>query len=517
MRVLEQAAERKPLAPLPVISLGISAGVVALACVASVLLSASPGASWWMIHRWPFVNLAVSMGLIVVLITVARLHTFLALILAAISAGLMSRVGSLSLEPAASHWVAAVELTATEFGVLAGKIGIMIALASVIGVCLLESGAAEKIIRRFLTVFGPKHAGLALLLGTYVVSIPIFFETIFMLLLPLAKALRLRTGKDYVLYVMAICCAAAITHTVVIPQAGPSAVAGILHIDPGLSIIFGLASGVLPLACGWLAAKWINSRMAVTPAELPGEAEEAQSTMALPEKELPSLLNSLLPILLPVLLVWLASATHALGARCPEALRNAAQFLGNRHVALLLGAGIAMGLLMRQRGLSLGQIAERIGRPMETAGMVILIACAGGAFGALLNEAGIGKAIELVAKTHNLNLILLAYGAGLIMRMAQGSVTGAMIAAAPMIYPMLSKDLPYHPVYVFLAIGYGALFVSWMNDGGFWVISRLGGFTEKQTLASWTILTAVISITGLLATIILAALLPMHGSPLPAR
>ena len=200
-----------------------------------------------------------------------------------------------------------------------------------------------------------------------------------------------------------------------------------------------------------------------------------------------------------------------------EALGNAAQFLGNRHVALLLGAGIAMGLLMRQRGLSLGQIAERIGRPMETAGIVILIACAGGAFGALLNEAGIGKAIELVAKTHNVNLILLAYGVGLIMRMAQGSVTGAMIAAAPMIYPMLSNDLPYHPVYVFLAIGYGALFVSWMNDGGFWVISRLGGLTEKQTLASWTILTAVISITGLLATIILAALLPMHGSPLPAR
>jgi GntP family gluconate:H+ symporter len=145
--------------------------------------------------------------------------------------------------------------------------------------------------------------------------------------------------------------------------------------------------------------------------------------------------------------------------------------------------------------------------------MVILIACAGGAFGALLNEAGIGKAIELVAKTHNLNLILLAYGAGLIMRMAQGSVTGAMIAVAPMIYPMLSKDLPYHPVYVFLAIGYGALFVSWMNDGGFWVISRLGGFTEKQTLASWTVLTAVISVSGLLATIILAALLPLRGSP----
>lgn len=515
MTLVEPMLETKRPSRIPAISVAIAAAVVACAAAAAAILSSIPAADWWMTYRWPFVNLAISMALIVVLITVARVHTFLALILASIAAGLMSRVGlldgrfhALFPDQPLNHWVAAVELTAAEFGILAGKIGIIIALASVIGTCLLESGSAEKIVRRFLAAFGPKRAGLALLLGTYVVSIPIFFETIFMLLLPLAKALRAKTGKDYLLYLMAICCAAAVTHTVVIPHPGPVGVAGTLRIDPGLTVLFGLGSGVVPLACGWLAALWINSRMRTIAPPAGGDADGAEAAMSRPEDELPSLFWSLLPIVLPVVLVWLASGAAAWGS-CPRPVRTITQFLGNRHVALLLGTIIAMGVLMRQRGLTLAQIAQRIGPPMETAGIVILIACAGGAFGSLLKEAGIGKAIGALATKHNMNLILLAFVVGLIMRMAQGSVTGAMIAAAPIIHPMMSGSLPYHPVYIFLAIGYGSLFVSWMNDGGFWVISKLGGLSEKQTLGSWTLLTGVISLAGLATTWALSVLMPL--------
>ena len=125
---------------------------------------------------------------------------------------------------------------------------------------------------------------------------------------------------------------------------------------------------------------------------------------------------------------------------------------------------------------------------------------AGGSFGSALKAAGIGEAIGSAAAGHHVNLVFLAFLLAAIIRIAQGSVTVAMITTASIIHPMMAGGLPYHPIYIFMAIGYGSLFVSWMNDGGFWVISKLGGLSERQTLASWTVLTAVLSIAGLAAT-----------------
>lgn len=143
---------------------------------------------------WPLVVLLLSVGLVIFLITVVRLHAFLALILAAIAAGLLA--GKLPGESdGRSHAVQAVELTTSELGTTAGKIAVVIGLASVIGMCLMESGAADKVVRRFLAVFGEKHAGFALLVSSYILSIPIFFDTFFMLLLPIAQALALHCAR----------------------------------------------------------------------------------------------------------------------------------------------------------------------------------------------------------------------------------------------------------------------------------------------------------------------------------
>jgi GntP family gluconate:H+ symporter len=504
--IVEEKTYTKRASALPAVIVVGAAIVVALASGASAILSHRPAAAQWMALRWPFVNLAISIGLVVLLISVARVHAVLALLFAAIASGFMSPIGTLSTEASMNHWVAAVELTANEFGVLASKVGIVIALASIIGMCLLESGSAEKVVRWFLDIFGEKRAGLALLVSTYIVSIPIFFETIFMLLVPLARALRRRTGKDYLMYLMGICCAGAITHTMVIPHPGPAALAGSLHINPGLTILVGLVTGLVPLALGWLAILWINHRMPVNPAA--GAASEQEPDMAESDDHLPPLFWSLLPILLPVLLIGAASAATALGSRCPAFIHGLFLFLGNRHVALLIGVFIATGVLMRHRGMSLSQVTQRMGPPLETAAMVILIICAGGSFGEVLKQAGIGKAIAALAGDYHLNLIFLAYLVAVIIRIAQGSVTVAMITTASIVYPMMAGGLPYHPIYIFLAIGYGALFVSWMNDGGFWVVSKLGGLTEKQTLASWTVLTGVISLAGLAVTWVLSNLLP---------
>jgi H+/gluconate symporter-like permease len=575
---------------------------------------------------WPFAVLGISVALIIFLITVLRVHAFMALILAAFVAGLLAK--TLPGEPAKSHWVQAVELTTSEFGSTAGAIGVVIALASVIGMCLMESGAADKVVRRFLALFGSSRAGAAILVSGYILSIPIFFDTFFMLLLPLAVAMHLRTGKDYLLYIMAICCGGTVTHSLIAPHPGPLAMAESLKLDLGLTIMVGIIAGAIPTACSWLAVKWLNRRMTVPLREVPGMAlAELRANAERPESELPSFCRSILPVILPIVLIslsstfvaiqgkgferadlrdpaalvrrlqmakepsdrWVAaqlsSSTHerlakaearpdvhlqdalvgelnalirggSLAARVElqgvklrpetEALRRSAPqadnlvrlqrmlledalelkptrgmspvlyawgtFWGNRNVALLLGAVLAIIVLVRQKqGLTLARIAEMIEPPFATAGVIILITSAGGAFGLMLKHAGVGDAVKALVEGKEINLLLLSWAVAAVIRVAQGSATVAMLTTAAMIYPIMTggQGLPYHPVYIFMAIGFGAMMLSWMNDSGFWVVGKLSGFTEKETLKTWTVVVSVNSVAGLLACLLFSRILPL--------
>ncbi len=467
---------------------------------------------------WPFAVLGICLAVIVVLVTVVRMHAFFALIIAAILAGLLAQklpgeFGTLPETPKKerSHWVQAAELTATGFGDIAGKIAVAIALASVIGTCLVESGAADKVVRRFLALFGERRAGAALFSSSYVLSIPIFFDTFFMLLLPIARALRVRTGKDYMLFVLAICCGGTVTHSLVAPHPGPLTMAENLHLDLGQTILVGIIAGIIPAFSGWMVARWASRRLDAPMRDAGGMAvEHLEKMVSRREDELPSLAWSLTPVLLPILLIGGASFLGVFGARerIPS-LFPILEFIGNRNIALVLGAGIAVMLLMRQRKFSMAKVTEVIGPPFAMAGVIILISSAGGAFGFMLRNAGVGEAIKALAAGHEVNLVLLAWTVSAVIRIAQGSATVAMITTSSMIYPMMTAEsLPYHPLYIFLAIGFGSKMLSWMNDSGFWVVSKLSGFTEKETLQSWTLIVSTISLAGLLLTLLCATFLP---------
>ena len=232
-----------------------------------LVLASSGGSS-----HWPFVTLTVCVVFIIVAITRLRLPAFLALVLAAFLAGVLTPVfppasidrlpASLRGEARENAWVAAVELTSVEFGAAAGSIAISIGLASIIALCLMQSGAADKVVRRFLAVAGEKRAGVALLGSTYLLSIPIFFDTMIMLMVPLARALRLRTGRSYLLYLMAICCAGVVTHSLTVPHPGPLAMVDNLRVDPGLSLLWGLVAGIIPCLAGYAFVRWLDRRMA---------------------------------------------------------------------------------------------------------------------------------------------------------------------------------------------------------------------------------------------------------------
>lgn len=452
----------------------------------------------------PFIALLVSVGLLVALIGAARLHAFIALLIAAVVAGAIG--GHLPGSGDAGPLVLAVELTAREFGVVCGKIAVPIAMAAIIGMCLSESGAAEKVVRRFLQIFGEHRAGLAILLSSYVLSIPIFFDTYLLLLLPLVQGLARRTGRDYVLYLMAVCCAGSVTHCSAVPHPGPLAMAEQLQMNPGSTLLPALLIGLVPVAASWSVAKWICRRLHVPPPELLGHDPGDQR----PESELPPLGLSLLPVLGPLLLLGAASIIDAIPSWSQAAPGPCAaiRLLGNRHVALFLGAACSLAILMRQRRIGLAAASELVGKPLEAAGVIILITSAGGAFGLMLGHAGIGQAVQEFARGREIDLILLGWTVAAVIRAAQGSTTVAVLSTSAIIAPLLHDHTAYHPVYVFLAISFGGLILSWMNDSGFWVVSRLGGLNEAQTLRSWTIVVTVNSVAGLLACLLLSRVMP---------
>ncbi|QDU64139.1 Gnt-II system L-idonate transporter [Planctomycetes bacterium Pan216] len=557
----------------------------------------------------PLAILAVGIITVIGMIMVLRINAFIALITAALFVSLMAP-GTIESK---------VERVAEAFGSTTAKIGIVIAMASVVGRCLMDSGAADRIVRAFCNALGQKRASWALMGSGFVLSVPVFFDTVFYLLVPLARALRRRSGKDYLKYLMAISAGGAITHTLVPPTPGPLAVASNLGVDIGEMMLIG-ALVAIPSAIvgGIIFASLINLFMNVPLRQLEGVTE----TEPLEDSQLPSLWIAILPVLLPVLLISTNTVTNNLlenqkevlaateqavaegeqpienailpadapdaqpvstvepkqptpkpespatkeadakepaktadakqpadpkeapkdakgvdekpaqaepkegaevdlvvdGEKTPlipassfEDFAKFTQLIGDPNFALLVAAALAMWILQRQRKLSFSSMSKLVESSLLSGGLIILITAAGGSFGAMLKEAQIGDEIKrLFGETGNIDgmmYLVLGFGVAAILKVAQGSSTAAMLVGSGMVASMLPENLQelgYHPVYLATAIGSGSLVGSWMNDSGFWIVAKMGGMTEAETLKSWTVLLVVLGVTGFGTTMLLA-------------
>ncbi len=448
----------------------------------------------------PLAILALGILLVILLITKLRLHPFFALLLTGIVVGMLSP----SLPGEDSHWIKAVETPLMEMGVLAGKIGFVIALAAVIGICLTESGAADKIVLRFVEVLGEKRAEVAMLLSGFVLSVPVFFDTVFFLLIPLARALARRVGRHYVLFVMAMAGGGVITHSLVPPTPGPIAMAENLQFSLGLAILGGALMGLLPALVVLVISRKLDERFPVDPG-----VDESGDEASFSEEGLPPFLLAILPVVLPVVLVTLISIVDVFKPDESLGWYQTLAFFGNKNVALLVGALLSVGLVLRKHWGDRGKLEHFISDALQTAGVIILITSAGGAFGKMIGYSGIEETIKEMS-AEGRGMILLAWGVAAVMKIAQGSGTVAMITTSGMMAGVVADmQIGYHPIYLYMATGFGSLFFSWMNDSGFWVVGRMSSFSERQTLKTWTVLLAGISLVGLVQTLVVSIILPM--------
>ena len=248
----------------------------------------------------PLIILAVGVVTVVGMIIVLRLNAFVALITAAMLVSVL----------APGEIAEKISRVAAAFGNTAGAIGVVIGLAAVIGKCMMDSGAADRIVRSFLGVLGEKRASVALMSSGFVLAVPVFFDTVFYLLVPLARSLWKRTRRDYVKYVLAIGAGGAITHTLVPPTPGPLLMAANLRVDLGLMIMVGAIVALVPAALGVVFAGIANRLMTIPVRDL---VEEPQvQTESEDEPVLPSLGMSILPIILPVVLISMDTVTRTL-------------------------------------------------------------------------------------------------------------------------------------------------------------------------------------------------------------
>jgi gluconate:H+ symporter, GntP family len=460
----------------------------------------------------PLLILAIGMALVVGAIVVLRLNAFLALIAAAILVSLLAP-GPIDQK---------ITRVAEAFGTTAGNIAIVIGMAAIVGQCMMESGAADRVVRAFVALFGEARGGAALSGSGFVLAIPVFFDTVFYLLIPLARSMFRRTGRHYLRYVMAICAGGAVTHTLVPPTPGPLVIADTLRVDLGTMIVMGIVVGLPATVVGLAYCRWLDRRAPVPMRPIPGMPDEGGA----PDGPLPPLLPSLLPILLPVLLISMHTIVSRLAAGAPQGstlfvARQWTAVLGNANLALIASAAVALLLYVQRRRPSREQAAQMMEGALMSAGIIILITAGGGAFGAMLRAAQIGPAIQNLfagsALGADMTMIVLAFFVASLLKFAQGSSTVAMITTAGMMAAMMNPQaLSFHPVHLALAIGAGSLVGSWMNDSGFWIYCKMGGMTESEALRSWTVLLAILGVVAMVVNMLFAVALPLRpagGTP----
>jgi GntP family gluconate:H+ symporter len=378
--------------------------------------------------------------------------------------------------------------------------------------CLLHSGAADRIVRSTLALFGEKRSPFVFATSGLVLGVPVFFDTVFLLLIPLARVMATRTGRNYLLYVMAIAVGTTMTHSLVPPTPGPLAAASALKVDIGMMMIGGLILSTLAACFGLAYAAWANRRWPTAVGSVSDQhGNVTPAVIERPDHELPPLWLAWLPIVLPVLLIsaQTVSGLPALAGYIPADLKPMVATVGHPNIALAIAAAIGLITVATRPGAGRKAMRGTVQTALADAGMIILITAAGGVFGGVLQETGIGERIQGLAREYRIGVLPLAFVVTALIRGAQGSATVAMITGVGILSGFATADLGFHPLYLALAIGCGSKPLLWMNDSGFWVVCKTSGLTERETLRSVSVMFTIMGVAGFLIVLVAAKLFPL--------
>jgi len=457
------------------------------------------------------IGLLIGIVLLIFMVLKTKIQAFLALIITTVVIGVIGGMplNTITLDNGTKFGI--LQSITSGFGNTLSSIGIIIGFGVMLGAIFEETGAAKRMALCFLKVFGKNKEEEAMAFTGFLVSIPIFCDSGFIILSPIAKAISKVTKKSLISLGVALAAGLVITHTMVPPTPGPLGVCGIFGIDVGEFILLALVLSIpmtivaIIYARKYIAKKlnWIvNEKDEIVPAPVGTVASD--DAINLDEKDLPSTFSSFLPILLPVVLILINTVSTA--TKMTGGIFTILIFLGQPIVAV--GIGLLTAIFVLGQKMSRKEILSFMEQGMMSAGIIMLVTGGGGALGQIIKDSGLGTYMAEGITAMHVPIILLPILISTVMRFIQGSGTVAMTTAASISAPIILAS-GANPVLSALACCVGSCFFSYFNDSYFWVVNRTLGVSEaKDQIRVWSITTTIIWAVGCLEVLLLS--LVMH-------
>src|SRR5947208_2108412 len=418
---------------------------------------------------------------LIVLIAVFKLHPFVALVVVSLGLG------------AAAGMPLSTVVKAFQDGVggVLGFVAVVVALGTMLGKMMAESGGAARIATTLIALFGERCVHWAIMVVAFLVGIPVFFQVGFMLLIPLVFTIARRSGLSLVKIGIPLVAGLSVVHGMVPPHPAAMLAVQAYRADIGRTIAYAILVG-LPTAAlaGPIFATWITPRI-----QLPAHNPMATQLSGDTSREMPSFGLTLFTVLLPVILM-LAASVADVALDTTSAIRATIDFVGSPIVALLVALLFSFWSLGYRQHFTRDQLLKFANDCLAPTAAILLVIGAGGGFNRVLLESGVGKAIADIALGSHASPLLLAWTVAALIRVATGSATVAMTTSAGIVAPIALATPGTHPELLVLATGAGSLVLSHVNDSGFWLIKEFFNMTVQQTLKTWTVAETISGVAG---------------------
>ena len=457
-------------------------------------------------------------ALIVALITVAKLHPFLALIFGGLTVGII----------AGENFNDVLLSFSTGFGTTAAGVGILIALGSMFAKLLADSGGADQIVDTIIGHSSTKALPWAMALVGAIIGLPMFFEIGLVLLMPVIYLVARRAQVSLITVGIPALAGLSAMHGLVPPHPGPLIAIDTLGADLGVTLAFGVLVALPTVIVagplfGRIAGRWVDipaphlfdstdttytdgtGSTAITQAN-GGAHEPGTTATALATRRRPSFALTMFSVLLPVVLMLGKALVDIIIDDETVPFQQVVDVLGTPLVALLITVVVAMFTLGGGAGMTKEQVSKAIESALPAIAGILLIVAAGGGFKQVLVDTGIGTVLADWAKGANISVLLLAWVLAVLIRLATGSATVATITASSLMVGLVQGLSTGETSLVVLAVGAGSLFFSHVNDAGFWLVKEYFGMTVGQTVKTWSIMETVLSVTGLAFVLVLSIL-----------
>ena len=455
------------------------------------------------------IGLAIGIAVLIFLVLKTKIQAFLALIISTVVVGVIGGMPltNITIEvDGVEKTFGIVNSITSGFGGTLGSIGIIIGFGVMMGQIFEVTGAAKRMAHTFLKLFGKKREEEALALTGFLVSIPIFCDSGFVVLAPIAKAISKATKKSVIGLGTALAAGLVITHSLVPPTPGPLGVCGIFGVDVGKFILLTLVLALpMAIACIAYSRLYLSKKYYRIPneegeiVEMPYQEPNYEAAFSMDMTGVPGALESFMPLIIPIILILINTVATAMGKT--EGFMNVLVFLGQPIVAVDLGLIVA--ILTLGRSLDRHEALTEMEKGMASAGIIMLVTGGGGALGQIIKDSGLGTFMaEGLAKTA-IPIIILPLLIATAMRFIQGSGTVAMTTAASITAPIIAAS-GVSPILGAVACCVGSLFFGYFNDSYFWVVNRTLGVSEaKDQLRIWSVTSTVAWAVGVVEVLIL--------------